>query len=190
MSSCTLMHSRAKNTNVWKSRGCCCCVLSSARALASQRARCMATEGNTTPGRGRGAQGCPHHSSAGSVLLSTESKGLGLMCSKYPGQALSQCGQSKGRSGLGERKGPSLDEGDAVRLHKTAKSQGSVPWAARPGAASCETAVSSWLCYSPISWCIWPSSVQPSLPYLRPMNILHHALRFKRALQVYFLQWN
>lgn len=116
--------------------------------------------------------------------------GFVLMCSKYPGQALSQCGQSKARSGLGERKGPSLDEGDAVRLHKTAKSQGSVPWAARPGAASCETAVSSWLCYSPISWCIWPSSVQPSLPYLRPMNILHHALRFKRALQVYFLQWN
>lgn len=28
LSSCTLMHSRAKNTNVWKSRGCCCCLSS------------------------------------------------------------------------------------------------------------------------------------------------------------------
>lgn len=79
LSSCTLMHSRAKNTNVWKSRGCCCCVLSSAWALASQRARCTATEGKTTPGRGRGARGCPHCSHrAGSVLLSTEREGLGL----------------------------------------------------------------------------------------------------------------
>lgn len=143
----------------------------------------------------RQGQGCPGVSppQPGWLCLAKHRKqrvGFVLMCSKYPGQALSQCELSKGRSGLGEREGRSLGERDAVRLHKTAKSQGSVPWAARPGAASCETAVSSRLCCSPISCCIWPSSVQLSLPYLRPMNILHHALRFKHALQAYFPQWN
>lgn len=106
LSSCTLMHSRAKNTDVWKSRGCCCCAWSCSQAPASRPAACP-RRGECNPGQGQGHPGVSPARPWGWMCPSEQSHGKGWVCADVEqniwARSFCSAGREEERSGLGEK---------------------------------------------------------------------------------------